>query len=404
MAEQFANNAATTLSGNGGSISSGATSMIVANASQFPTSGNFRVIIGSEIIIVGAVSGTTFSSLTRGAEGTSAASHNDGDAVTCILTAGSIAAIVATLIPQGRLTLTTLTPWLTSSVTGATTVYYTPAVGDSVKIYDGSSWGQYTFSELSQATTDTTKSPAACTTNSNYDVFVWNDSGTIRATRGPLWTSDTARGTGAGTTELQMLNGVLTNKVAITNGPGANKGTYVGTFRTNGSSQVDMIFGGAGASGGESTILGIWNMYNRRFITLTNYDNKDSWNYTTATYEIKDGGSVANKISFIIGWQGDGLAAFNNIYASSTTVNNFAGCGISLNSTNTVVTSSSTGVARSASAGLINWAAAQYHGSAPLGFNYVAPMEQATASGTTTWYGDNGGTAQLSTFTMQTMF
>ena len=32
--------------------------------------------------------------------------------------------------------------------------------------------------ELSQALSDTTKSPAAAAANSLYDVFVWNDSGT----------------------------------------------------------------------------------------------------------------------------------------------------------------------------------------------------------------------------------
>lgn len=97
--EQFANNAATTLSGNGGSITSGATSLIVANASGFPTTGNFRILIGSELILVGAVSGTTFSSLTRGLESTTAASHNDGDAVTHILTAASLIQAIADRSP-----------------------------------------------------------------------------------------------------------------------------------------------------------------------------------------------------------------------------------------------------------------------------------------------------------------
>jgi hypothetical protein len=92
QAEQYANLAATTLSGNGGSITSGATSMIVASASAFPTVGQFRVIVESEIMIVTAVSGTTFT-ITRGAESTSAASHNDGVAVTHVCTAGVMKAM-----------------------------------------------------------------------------------------------------------------------------------------------------------------------------------------------------------------------------------------------------------------------------------------------------------------------
>src|SRR5207302_1105083 len=118
--------------------------------------------------------------------------------------------------PQGRLTLASGTPVMTSDQAAKTTVYYSPYVGQFVPIYDGTRFiATDTGGELSQATTDTTKSPAAVAANSNYDVFVWNDAGTVRATRGSAWTSDTARGTGAGTTELQRLNGIWTNKNAI---------------------------------------------------------------------------------------------------------------------------------------------------------------------------------------------
>ena len=118
----------------------------------------------------------------------------------------------------------------------------TPKVSTvTMKAAESQSWKGSIISDVT-----TTKSPAAATTNSNYDLFVWNDGGTYRCTRGPAWSSDTARGTGAGTTELQLLNGILTNKNAITNGPAANKGTYVGTVRTNGSSQVDFQLAGMG--------------------------------------------------------------------------------------------------------------------------------------------------------------
>src|ERR1700736_4132634 len=88
--ELFANSAQTTLSGNGGSISAGATSMIVASAALFPSSGTFRVLIDSELIKVTAVSGATFT-IARGDDGTTGASHNDGATVTLILTKGGLA-------------------------------------------------------------------------------------------------------------------------------------------------------------------------------------------------------------------------------------------------------------------------------------------------------------------------
>lgn len=84
--EQFSNNASSTLSSG---ISSGATSLSVASASAFPSSGNFRILIDSEIFLVTAVSGTTFT-VTGAQEGTTAASHSSGATVTHIVTAGGL--------------------------------------------------------------------------------------------------------------------------------------------------------------------------------------------------------------------------------------------------------------------------------------------------------------------------
>lgn len=93
--EQFANKAASNLAS---SIGSGDTTLSVVSASAFPASGNFRILIDSEIILVTAVSGTTFT-VTRGAESTSAASHASGAAVTHILTAGGLNAALAAATP-----------------------------------------------------------------------------------------------------------------------------------------------------------------------------------------------------------------------------------------------------------------------------------------------------------------
>lgn len=90
MAEQFANNAATTLNG---AIIAGATSLVVTSAAQFPGSGDFRILIGSELMLVTAVAGTTFT-ITRGVESTTDAGHANGDAVTHVITAASLIAAV----------------------------------------------------------------------------------------------------------------------------------------------------------------------------------------------------------------------------------------------------------------------------------------------------------------------
>jgi hypothetical protein len=87
--EQYANKAASTLSG---AISATDATLTVASASSFPTTGTFRIIVDSEIMIVTAVSGATFT-VTRGAESTTAAVHSDGAAVTHVGTAASIKAV-----------------------------------------------------------------------------------------------------------------------------------------------------------------------------------------------------------------------------------------------------------------------------------------------------------------------
>lgn len=194
-----------------------------------------------------------------------------------------------TIQPQGRLTITTGVPYPTSDVNNATTVYYTPARGSRVPIYDGSVWNITNFAELSQATTDNTKSPAAVANNSNYDVFVWNDAGTIRATRGPAWSSATSRGTGAGTTELELVNGIYVNKVNITNGPNAQRGTYVGTIRSDGGAAIDDSI----------TRRMVYNEYNQ---VLTNLLRSDTTSHTYATNTVRYWNNDSTQIlEFVIG-------------------------------------------------------------------------------------------------------
>jgi hypothetical protein len=90
--ETFANQAVTTLSAAITSVT--ATSCTVIDATSFPATGNFRVKIDSEILIVTARASNTFT-ITRGAEGTTPATHASGASVIHLLTKGSLEARVA---------------------------------------------------------------------------------------------------------------------------------------------------------------------------------------------------------------------------------------------------------------------------------------------------------------------
>ena len=356
-----------------------------------------QLIAGANITFSATTTSLTLTASTGTGSGITSIVAGAGLSGGTITTSGTIAVIIPP-IPQGRLTLTSATPVLTSTVTGSTTVYYALYNGNYVPIYDGTNFVPTAFTELSQATTDNTKSPAAVANNSNYDLFVWNDAATIRCTRGPAWTSDTGRGTGAATTELERVNGILVNKISIANGPAAQRGTYVGTIRTNGSSQVDMIFGGAGAAGGEDTALNVWNMYNRVGTPLINFDNTDNWNYTINTYRVKNGDS-SNRISMVIGLSDAAVRVVNSTLSSNTSANISRLSAIGLNSESTVLVGSS--VAAGAGTGSTSQnveQTANYIGWAPLGFNYFAPLERSAASGTTTWRGDDGGAINYAVF------
>lgn len=252
---------------------------------------------------------------------------------------GTWAAAGASTPPQGRLTLSSGVAVMTAGVSGATTLYYTPANGRYIPIWNGA---QYVMTdmggELSQATTDATKSPAAAISNQVYDIFGWSDAGTIRATRGPPWStgggSNTVRGTGAGSTALQLVTGLLVNANAITNGPGQFLGTYLGTCITDASAQLNVTFGGS-ASGGAASILGCWNAYNRVLATakVSDTNNGASWLYAGTTRA--ENASNNNRVSFVTGLAVDGInAAFQGSATLSPVTGTFCVFGFVMDATN----------------------------------------------------------------------
>lgn len=86
--EQFSNHSGTTLSAPGITSTTRPVTFSVASSAGLPASGNFRVIIDSEILLITSISGTSLTG--SNVEGTSPATHNTGAAVTHILTAGAL--------------------------------------------------------------------------------------------------------------------------------------------------------------------------------------------------------------------------------------------------------------------------------------------------------------------------
>lgn len=292
---------------------------------------------------------------------------------------GAVAAIPATLLlpPQGRLTLQSATPVMTTTQSAKTTIYYTPYRGDTLPLYNGAAMVTTQFSELSVATTDTSKNPAAIGASKVNDWFVWLDGSTLRISHGPDWTNDTTRSAG---TALINVRGILLNNAAITNGPAASRGTYVGTTRSNSSSQLSWIYGALVANG-TAGLFGVWNAYNRVLVKSLTSDTTDSWVYGGIGTWRSVNDSATMRASFVSGLAED---AFNARYNASAQ-GNLAVAGVGYDSTTTF--SGTTGCTGGGSVGTESFVAE--FGTTALGFHFFQAIE-STSSPFVTFYGDDG--------------
>ncbi len=299
--------------------------------------------------------------------------------------------------PAGRLTLTTVVPVLTSDVTAATSIFYTPYCGNICPVYNGTLWVPREFAELTLALDATGAHTGYHQSGKNFDLFVTDDPttpGSVLLGTGPAWSSDTARGTGAGTTELQRLGGLLTNKVTMTLRFGsasgntisvaANQATYVGSFRASADGQTQVKFGSSAAGGGEAW-FGIWNNHNRTNVSGLILDSNDTWTYTSASWRAADNSSTF-RVSVLSGWAEDSLLAIYECLSSSIQT----AAGVGYNATNAKSGVCMTGSVSSGFCYLTGRASAQ-----PLGFNFMSAIEyDVTATGT--FYGDAGTAYQQS--------
>jgi hypothetical protein len=133
--------------------------------------------------------------------------------------------LVASNLSQGRLTLTSNTPVLSSNVTGAINIFYTPYIGNQISLYINNTWEVKTFSEL-------TLSLSGLTTDTLYDVFIFDNNGVLTL-QAVAWADSTA-GASARNSSLIYLNGVRVKS--------SDNRKYLGTFRTSATGQTEFSF------------------------------------------------------------------------------------------------------------------------------------------------------------------
>lgn len=239
--------------------------------------------------------------------------------------------------PQGYLTPSSGIPIIASDVLGATSIFYTPYKGNLIPIYNGTIFVLTPFTELTLGLVSNHLS------SSLYDGFVINDAGTIRLVTGPAWNTITAgscdRGTGGGTTELQRVNGVWTNKNSMTARYGAttvtvaaNQGTFVGTLYIDGTAGQLTCH----RSYGQSRKWGISNAYNRDPIILQMGDPTASWALVPTSWR-ESRGQTTNFMTLLscLPEEMYALDFKQNVSVSGSNSSFSANIGIGVNSTTT---------------------------------------------------------------------
>ena len=289
--------------------------------------------------------------------------------------------------PQGRLTLTSNTPVMAADALAATSIYYTPYQGNIVPIYDGANMQSYSFGQLTMALNSSNQ-----TSGHIYDLFAFLNSSVVTIGAGPAWSSSTARGTGAGTTELQQVDGLWVNANTITLKNGSTtysnipvgEATYLGSVYMSANGQTQFNIKPAAASGGTNNIVGIWNAYNRVSLKTICRDSS-GYTYASNTWRKADN-NANNRISFLDGLGQSSVAAtfINSVGTAATGTQVYI--GLNLNSTSATPNLISFAAFSTSTLGNnYNMLVCEEAFPPALGFNYYQAMENSVSSVTATF-------------------
>lgn len=195
--------------------------------------------------------------------------HNAGD-----ITSGTLGQARLPFIPhlaQGRLTFESGVASSTTDQSAKGTLYYTLFSGNLLRLWDGSTWTIYAFSELSLA--------LSMTSGKIYDVWGYVNTGAAAIQLSAAWTNDTTR-----SEALAWNDGVLTKS-------GDKSKLYLGTLRATGTNQGSLT----------DAQMFLWNYYNRLPRRAQRSDTSGH-SYTSTGFRAWNN-DTSQIVEFLIGWQ-----------------------------------------------------------------------------------------------------
>jgi len=269
--------------------------------------------------------------------------------------------IIANRDCSGRLTPITGNPFPGSLTTPATgTLYWTPAGGNTIDLYESSQWKKHSFSQI-------TISLAGLTADKNYDVFIYDsdNNDTADAADVVVWTDNSNRATA-----LVRQDGVYVKS-------GATSRRYVGTFRTNGT----------GLTTDDSGERLIWNYYNRADTFMIAGLTTDSWTYASTSFRpVNNNLAVACEI--VVGVAEE--LTHSEYHAMASGGDGVVGIGVDQSTSQDAEIYTQR---KNSSAGEYEMLSAYKYTPLTAGFHTIYPIEKSI-SGTVTFYGDDGGNIQ----------
>lgn len=289
------------------------------------------------------------------------------------------------MAPQGRLSLIDGVAYPESNVAGGTAIYYLPVQGSYVPIWDGESFVARWFGD----------GLALALSNQgaffNIDLYVTMIGGAPRLVTGRDWLggggSNTFRGTGPSSAELEMVNGILVNKYAQTGnyGPGqttsmaARAGTLVGTFRP-------LVTGTAEDSDRNRLLSNVYNAVPRAMVgpeiyALTHVWSANSWHTVN--------GEADQKIAFLQSVAGRQVSArFALRVGSDGATARFADVGLGIDSN--AFENATTRSQGTVSSTLPAFPTAEYRGVSSTGYHAIYALERGAGADVQTWTGNFG--------------
>jgi len=277
---------------------------------------------------------------------------------------------------EGRLTTESGVAVSTSDQSAQGTIYYTPYNGNRICLFDGTRWKAYVFTERSLALT--------VTSGKNYDVFLYDNAGTLTLELSAAWTNDTTRAD------------ALTTQDGVPVKSGTTTRRWLGTIRASGAN-VTADSGGLAGTTQVGAQRFIWNAFNQVPRPMTVIDKTDSWSYATGTIR-QANAAAGNKCEWVTG---DAASEVEFQIAGTVFIGNTgtgteaALIGIGIDSTTTMAgvlaaTTGSQGAGTNATDNAMN---ASYRGLPGLGYHFASWNEKgATGTGITSVFtGDNAG-------------